>query len=241
MSDPRPHILSYERRSSRRRWPWVVVAAVASLLIGVSEVVWRGMVRSPPATTGLIETTNTYTGAGDILVAKRAAVFTLSPSTVVYDEDPARAKKLWADSLYVKVRSDTAAEYIGPASLGQGGEWRPFEPFLFLHERVSASGSRHILRIDAYRENFRDLCCLSYELWERFDDARPGLEGFAKAGETVRIFAGQADPDDRSHFWLDYEADGKPGTIDGWLTDNDTVKFEKRPATARPTTLVGSP
>lgn len=49
-----------------------------------------------------------------------------------------------------------------------------------------------------------------------------------------RFFAGQPDPNDESHFTIDYEVDGIRNTIDGWLLDDDTVKLEPRPL---PTTL----
>ena len=38
-------------------------------------------------------------------------------------------------------------------------------------------------------------------------------------GPQLRLFAGQADPADESHFTIDYEVDGDRGTIDGWLRD----------------------
>jgi hypothetical protein len=35
---------------------------------------------------------------------------------------------------------------------------------------------------------------------------------------AIRVFAGQPDPKDASHFWIDYETSaGTKGTIDGWL------------------------
>jgi hypothetical protein len=43
-----------------------------------------------------------------------------------------------------------------------------------------------------------------------------------------RLFAGQPDPADESHFTIRYELDGKPNIIDGWLMPDDTVKLEPR-------------
>jgi hypothetical protein len=42
-------------------------------------------------------------------------------------------------------------------------------------------------------------------------------------GNAMRFFAGQADPNDESHFTIDYELDGRPGTIDGYLWDAGVV------------------
>jgi len=48
--------------------------------------------------------------------------------------------------------------------------------------------------------------------------------------ETDRLewFAGQPDPTDDSHFTIRFELNGKPGIVDGWLKDDDTVAIETR-------------
>jgi hypothetical protein len=38
-------------------------------------------------------------------------------------------------------------------------------------------------------------------------------------GNRLRVFAGQPDPADGSHFTIAYELDGRKGTIDGWVRD----------------------
>jgi hypothetical protein len=50
---------------------------------------------------------------------------------------------------------------------------------------------------------------------------------------NLRLFAGQPDPNDDSHFTIRYEVDNQPGTIDGWLQADDTIKLQIRdgPAT----------
>lgn len=37
--------------------------------------------------------------------------------------------------------------------------------------------------------------------------------------QRLRVFAGQPDPDDASHFTIGFELNGVPGVIDGWLRD----------------------
>lgn len=49
---------------------------------------------------------------------------------------------------------------------------------------------------------------------------------------SVKVFGGQADPADPSHFTIAYTARGLPGTLDGWLTDNDAVTLKVRPGSA---------
>ena len=37
--------------------------------------------------------------------------------------------------------------------------------------------------------------------------------------QRLRLYAGQPDPDDASHFTIGYDVDGELGVIEGWLTD----------------------
>ncbi|HZL34192.1 MAG TPA: cytochrome P460 family protein [Tepidisphaeraceae bacterium] len=48
----------------------------------------------------------------------------------------------------------------------------------------------------------------------------------------VRVFGGQPDPADASHFTIAYTVNDLPGVIDGRLGDNDTVKLSVRPGSA---------
>ena len=47
-------------------------------------------------------------------------------------------------------------------------------------------------------------------------------------GSSVSLFCGQPDPRDGSRSTYRFEVDGKPGTIDARLQDDDTIKFEVR-------------
>jgi hypothetical protein len=49
-----------------------------------------------------------------------------------------------------------------------------------------------------------------------------------EASNVFRLFAGQADPKDASHFTITYELDDQPGIIDGWLLNDETVALEPR-------------
>ena len=48
------------------------------------------------------------------------------------------------------------------------------------------------------------------------------------SGSNICVYFGQADPKDASHFTIKYEIDDQPGTIDGWLQADDTVKLQIR-------------
>lgn len=55
----------------------------------------------------------------------------------------------------------------------------------------------------------------------------------AGLGSSVKLFCGQPDPDDASHFTFRYKVDGAAGTIDAWLQDDDTIKFQVRDGPAK--------
>jgi hypothetical protein len=55
-----------------------------------------------------------------------------------------------------------------------------------------------------------------------------GGYGFDTFSTTGRVFAGQPDESDPSHFTIVTEADGRRSVVDGWLMADDTVALEKR-------------
>ncbi len=60
----------------------------------------------------------------------------------------------------------------------------------------------------------------------------PQPSGFNLTGtlpsEGSKLFAGQPDLADDSHFTIDYEVKDQRGTIDGWLMPDNSVKIEPR-------------
>jgi len=51
---------------------------------------------------------------------------------------------------------------------------------------------------------------------------------YLAAGDRVRIYEGQPDPGDATHFTIDYDLNGQRGTIDGNLDDHEWVTFTPR-------------
>lgn len=123
---------------------------------------------------------------------------------------------------------------------------------LFLHERTSPAGHRRLVCVRYYAE--------TYSFTTAFIDAyncqravfAPGtwtlppaesarvtmidvISGFPRHPPRVRIYAGQADPDDASHFTIRYQMWGQEDVLDGRLDDNDnvTVTPRKSPADTR--------
>jgi len=56
----------------------------------------------------------------------------------------------------------------------------------------------------------------------------PGIDS-----RRVRVFAGQTDAADESHFTMGYDIDGYAGTIDGWLDQYDSVRLQVRDGPAQ--------
>ncbi len=120
---------------------------------------------------------------------------------------------------------------------------------IFSHERQTRSGISRIVILQAnrlgsiYGETFFNCRVLGPSVpgngqgWVRFADIpvkrlADGLAIGPLSGHPLTIYYGQADPVDKSHFWFDYEMDGKRGTIDGYLEDipagYEWVRLEER-------------
>jgi hypothetical protein len=117
---------------------------------------------------------------------------------------------------------------------------RPFlsDPVLFLHARQTTTARKRLVVVQS-QLYFRGppfateaaLCAVTFDPDVPFG-SRPVETSrwigptvtalWGKEGEWLRIFAGQPDPGDPSHFTIEYEADGKHGVIDGWLRESQT-------------------
>jgi len=107
---------------------------------------------------------------------------------------------------------------------------------LFLHERTTTSGRKALVTITycpqdmghTFQQRFTNLYCSSLGAFAfRTSPAvnRPGLGEDIVPPEYVpspnlRIFAGQVDPADESHFTIRYEMWGQSDVMDGWLVDS---------------------
>jgi len=90
----------------------------------------------------------------------------------------------------------------------------------------AANGTLHV-------ENSRSLLILqpldrqTLVVWHKGDSWESGrIE--PHLSNVMRIFSGQPDPKDESHFTISYELDGNPGVIDGWLLRDQTVALQPR-------------
>jgi len=197
---------------------------------------------------------------------RRCLGFSISPDTVAYEEDPARAAALWKAmgttgdfttltdgqtkqllSVSLRPRAQWEASLNPSSALYQHGS-------LFLGARRARGGAERLICVHAdafmsyrrgqprlYGADAPDLTAqvirpaTPWRDGQALADLRLNVGGFlAHPFGTLRFYAGQPDPNDDSHFTIDYQSPAGRGTIDGWLQRDDTIKMQMRgnPTTA---------
>lgn len=121
--------------------------------------------------------------------------------------------------------------------------WSRFKPttsptaVVFLHGRTSPSGDRRILSIEADQRTIPPI--FDTLRWHFRIVVPDSLRGPTDTGfvpddplsiAADRIYAGQPDPSDPSHFTFDYEYAGHRRRVDGWLQDGDKLRLQVRDA-----------
>jgi len=122
---------------------------------------------------------------------------------------------------------------------------RAYGAIVFLHERVAPSGHRRLVSvryfpdIDTFVAAFINGYNYSTETITAATLRSPPtpamrayaidvLSGYPRHPPMVRMYAGQIDPNDPSHFTIRYEMWGQTDTLDGRLDDNDDVTLTPR-------------
>jgi hypothetical protein len=153
----------------------------------------------------------------------------------VHETDPAEIPTLLAPPLnYRGSLAAGQAFYIPPAygnlvvsqSVGTA----------FLHERASPDGGRRLVAVDLFGGGAGGSISLLATVIEPAAGAgaiatitRGDGQTIALApGDKLRVFAGQPDPNDASHFTIDYDLNGVRHTLDGWVVDDSEIKIESR-------------
>ena len=172
---------------------------------------------------------------------RTCAAYTMPASKVIWEEDPKEVQQLH-DYQVVGSHSGNAA-YIVPS------EWRSLNAAigqqiqtwgtLFLHERSTPTTKRKLLvGVDvagwsrggpvvlfARCRTLAPAVPMRLPLQEKVD--HPSVHLSHTEG-TLRLFAGQPDATDASHFTIDYLLGDQKGVIDGWLKDDGSVLLERR-------------
>jgi hypothetical protein len=106
----------------------------------------------------------------------------------------------------------------------------PRQNVAFMHELISPAGNRRLVILSAdatgggrvfgfWRSVLKPVSLISSRQ-HNFSAMMPGM--FESDGD-FRVFAGQADPNDASHFTIRFELAGQAGLIDGRLNNNDRI------------------
>jgi hypothetical protein len=116
---------------------------------------------------------------------------------------------------------------------------------LFLHELVSPLGHHRLVCVNYGPDqncftqvfvdgmNYRSSVAvpatwMKSATWCRRSDGFSGTIGWPKTPPRCRIYAGQIDPNDPSHFTVRYQMWDQEDILDGRLTDNDDVTLTAR-------------
>ena len=175
---------------------------------------------------------------------RQCEAFTPPNGLVIYDDDPARLSAVLARPGYV---SRSRAVGTSGLALLELRPWKSYfgnaAPVVFIHRRTSPSGKERFVAIQftavGSDPTWRRLVFSPYveNTASYFSLNRPalstpspvnGLMMFRQAGDGTRVLAGTPDPADASHFTIDYVHNNVPGTIDGWLNDDDSVTLAPR-------------
>jgi hypothetical protein len=160
--------------------------------------------------------------------------YSAPPDQVVYEEDPLQAAKLLR----------TGKGYRGSGPEGPGVILRPaLWPYglplssvgiAVLHQRRSSAGHTRLVVVPFYGRDHVNHFYFSPSALATDEGHLPphwtlqDVTGIAFPAPPLRLFAGQPDPVDLSHFTIAYQSSETTGIIDGWLRDDDTIKLQVR-------------
>jgi hypothetical protein len=191
----------------------------------------------------------------------RCQTYTAAPDVICYEEDPGNAAKLLASRPQYHPQSAvvpnkhgtydhvTLACLIpdcwrhffidsGMARVIEGTGWPADLPVVFLHDRTDPSGQHHLVCV-------RFCYAMTLSFCTQCGVFGPGKIQFHavyfRMGTPVppqllqlRIYAGQIDPNDDSHFTIRYEIWGQEDVIDGYLRNDYQVTLTQRNAPKPP-------
>jgi hypothetical protein len=167
--------------------------------------------------------------------------YTVAADHVAYEEDAAKAAALLRSNEPYAVGMNSSACFVPRPWSNFYSTWSQSgllpRGSLFLHERRSRGGGRRLVAVDFQRAQgwagdqltaivrvFEPSAGFS---WARLlTNSAQNLSSEPLEWKRLRIFSGQPDGGDESHFTIGYLADGKAGTIDGWLRADDSVVLE---------------
>lgn len=214
--------LAYAPPPARRRRWWLL----GVLLCGIVLIGWASRRYGLPVWRHLQL----------VALERKCLKYAPPPDQVVYEEEPTEVAFLVASDPGYRYRAGYREApsycYYAPTLWAQYplGRWEPGPRFL--HERRGAGGSARLIAVDLSRldngfyfyPRIIQPATLSSppKLLKRIYAMGLRLE----PTDEVRIYAGQADPNDSSHFTIRFMLNGTAGMIDGWIRADDTVSMK---------------
>jgi hypothetical protein len=179
-----------------------------------------------------------------VAVRSVQATHAADSNRVIYAEGPLADEftaPTFTDLAEGRVRHDRAARDAYQLLTGEPVGSSDFGAAALLAELFTADGVRRMISV-RYLPGGRGMSGLAGFLIETFDasgimgESRRVFQAFAADIESlgggerdITIYGGRVDPNDPSHFMIDYVADGVRGVLDGYLHDDGrTVSVELR-------------
>ncbi len=162
------------------------------------------------------------------------------PEQVVYEEDPEKAAALLASGQGYVRRGIAAC--LRPAAWERFGWHHIHACPVFLHARRTPGGEERVVTIDI-SEPARSNAATEPIILLQLNAVVPGsllrpadapllgaqtFSVFLGPADRARVYAGQPDAADPTHFTFDVEVNGQRTTIDGHLADGGTVTLKPR-------------
>jgi hypothetical protein len=157
-----------------------------------------------------------------------------------------------SDSAATQPTTTRAAAYQDTAMLAHGFPGAPgLGGQIFMHEMRTPSGKRRlaIVRYLPEQDVFTPSMVISYNLTvtvvtpatafslpvaRRQEDPVDVTSGWQSNPPNVRMYAGQPDPNDPSHFTIRYQMWGQEDIVDGRLDDRERITLTQRHMPQRP-------
>lgn len=196
---------------------------------------------------------------------RACATYTAPADQVVFTEDPDEAALLLGNGAagyeegwvfgptFSYSDASRAQHYAPPLQDLFGGWWASGSAFV--HAQTARGGEERIVIVslslrkqnqeDAQRSALFKSFTVLPQGWPNPQHEWPEtgvgrIELPLAASDRLRVFAGQPDPLHRSHFTIQFEVNGQPGQIDGWLENGGIVRMT-RGIVAPATQLTGGP
>jgi hypothetical protein len=183
--------------------------------------------------------------ASILLAQRQLRAHAAPPTQVVYEDDPAEAKKLARHPGYTSNDAQTLAYLVSVDWMNfyaaRGGGYQSWGT-VYLGELQTKDGRRVLCSLDLSISNsgtqhWASIGARMIEPGTTYRSPKPVSPCWTRGDggsialnkeDTLRVYAGQRDPNDASHVTIDYVLNGTTHTIDGWLEDTGFMRLEVR-------------